>query len=203
MELEDDDDLGTMIAIYCPLGIENPSPVELFAEIAKPDLIQVVIPASQSSGIDFDLNVSWEDQSSFVQSASTPENRNTGGCSYNTPYLCHRLEIHPEVLASIEDCDEGSDNDDQSHHDPNNDFVDPDLDDIPEDIDEEGPVEGENTNPHSARNTGPGIVIRNNLGTFMIDVDLDAALAREFLKYPNIVPTHLVYNEFGEDELFV
>ncbi|MFQ6627317.1 hypothetical protein Gotur_004740 [Gossypium turneri] len=61
MELEDDDDLGTMIAIYCPTEIENPSPVELFAEIAEPDLIQVVILASQRSRIDFDLNVSWED----------------------------------------------------------------------------------------------------------------------------------------------
>ncbi|MFQ6660794.1 hypothetical protein Gotur_029178 [Gossypium turneri] len=46
MELEDDDDLGTMIAIYCPPEIENPSPIELFAEIAEPAPIQVVIPAS-------------------------------------------------------------------------------------------------------------------------------------------------------------
>ncbi|MFQ6620998.1 hypothetical protein Gotur_002162 [Gossypium turneri] len=65
----------------------------------------------------------------------TPENPNTGGCSYNTPYSCPRLEIHPVVLATIEDSDEGSDNDDQSHRDPNDDFRDPDLDDILEDID--------------------------------------------------------------------
>ncbi|XP_016740192.1 uncharacterized protein [Gossypium hirsutum] len=180
MELEDDDDLGTMIAIYCPFGIENPSPVELFAEIVEPDPIQM---------------------SGFVRLAPTPENPNTGGCSYNTPYSSHCLEIHPEVLATIEDCDEGSDNDDQSH--PNDNFSDPDLDDILEDIDEEGPVEGENANPHSSGNTDPGIVIRNNPGTFMSDVDPDAALAREFSKYPNIVPTHLVDNEFDEEELFV
>ncbi|XP_016700027.1 uncharacterized protein [Gossypium hirsutum] len=174
MELEDDDDLGTMIAIYCPLGIENPSPVELFAEITEPDPIQMVIPASQRSGIDFDLNVPWEDQSGFVLSAPTPENPNTGGCSYNTLYSSHCLEIHPEVLATIEHCDEGSDNDDQSHRDPNDDFSDLDLNDIPEDIDEEGPVE-----------------------------DPDAALAREFSEYPDIVPTHLVHNESDEEELFI
>ncbi|KAK5784391.1 hypothetical protein PVK06_038914 [Gossypium arboreum] len=58
MELEDDDDLGTMIAIYCPPEIENPNSIKLFMEIAEPDPIQVVIPASQRSEIDFDLNIS-------------------------------------------------------------------------------------------------------------------------------------------------
>ncbi|MFQ6655748.1 hypothetical protein Gotur_026168 [Gossypium turneri] len=105
MELEDDDDLGTMIVIYCHPGIENPSPVELFAEITEPDPIQMVIPASQRSGNDFDLNVPWEDQSGFVLSAPTPENPNTSRCSYNPLYSSHCLEIHPKVLATIEDCD--------------------------------------------------------------------------------------------------
>ncbi|PPD73494.1 hypothetical protein GOBAR_DD29570 [Gossypium barbadense] len=131
MELKDDDDLGTMIAIYCPSEIENLSPIELFVEIVEPDPIQV------------------------------------------------------------------------SHHDPNDDFSDPDLDDISEDIDEEGPVEGENVNPHSVGNTGPSIVIRNNPGSFMTDVDLDAVLAHEFPEYTNIMSAHLVDNEFDEEELFV
>ncbi|MFQ6652143.1 hypothetical protein Gotur_024141, partial [Gossypium turneri] len=37
----------------------------------------------------------------------------------------------------------------------------------------------------------------------MTDVDLDAAFAREFPEYTNIVPAHLVDNEFDEEELFV
>ncbi|PPR86660.1 hypothetical protein GOBAR_AA34027 [Gossypium barbadense] len=131
MELEDDDDLGTMIAIYCPPEIENPNPIELFAEIVEPDSIQV------------------------------------------------------------------------SHRDPNDDFSDSDFDDIPEDIDKEGPVEGENANPYSVGNTGPGIVIRNNPGSFMTDVDPDATLAPEFPEYTNIVPAHLLHEEFGDEELFV
>ncbi|PPD94107.1 hypothetical protein GOBAR_DD08880 [Gossypium barbadense] len=93
-----------------------------------------------------------------------------------------------------------------SHRDPNDDFSDPDLDDILEDIDEEdeeGSVEGENANPHSAGNTGLGMVIRNNPGSFMTDVDPDAALEREFSEYTNIVPAHLIDNEFDEEELFV
>ncbi|MFQ6633257.1 hypothetical protein Gotur_011100, partial [Gossypium turneri] len=132
----------------------------------------------------------------------TPENPNTTGCSYNIPNSCTHLEIHLEVLVTIEDGDEGSDNNDQSHHDPNDDFSDLDLDDIPEDIYEERRVEGENANPHLAGNAGPAIVIRNNIGSFMTDVDPDAALAHEFPEYTNIVPTHLLDDEFGDEELF-
>ncbi|PPS08787.1 hypothetical protein GOBAR_AA11844 [Gossypium barbadense] len=132
MELEeDDDDLVTIIAIYCLPEIENPSPIELFAEIAEPNPIQV------------------------------------------------------------------------SHHDPNDDFSNPDLDDILEDIDEKGSVEGENANPYSVGNTSLGIFIRNNPGSFMTDVDLDTALTREFPKHTNIVPAHLLDNEFDDEELFV
>ncbi|PPD88403.1 hypothetical protein GOBAR_DD14664 [Gossypium barbadense] len=89
-----------------------------------------------------------------------------------------------------------------SHHD-NKDFNDPNLDDIPEDIDDEGTVEGEDVHPHAVRNTGSGIVIRNNSGSFITDVDLDAVLAREFTEYPNILPAHLVDKESDIEELFV
>ncbi|KAH1121238.1 hypothetical protein J1N35_004398 [Gossypium stocksii] len=122
MELEDDDGLGTMITIYCPTEMENPSSVELFGEIAEPDLIQV---------------------------------------------------------RSIR--------------------RDPDLDDIPEDIDEEGLVEGENANPHLAGNMGLGIILRNSPGLFMTDVDPDATLAREFPEYTNIVPAHLLDDEISDE----
>ncbi|MFQ6667201.1 hypothetical protein Gotur_033302, partial [Gossypium turneri] len=207
MKLEGDDDLGTMIAIYCPPEIDNPSPVELFAKIAEPDPIQVIILASQRSGIDFDLNVCWEDQSGCGGLMPTPENPNTDGCLYNIPNSCTRLEIrleiHPEVLATIKDGDEGSDNEDQSHRDPSDNFSDPDLDDIHKDIDDKGSVESENVNPHSTGNTGPGIFIKNNPKSFMTDVDLDVALSCEFLEYTNIVPAHLLDEEFDSEELFV
>ncbi|PPD90895.1 hypothetical protein GOBAR_DD12160 [Gossypium barbadense] len=109
MELEDGDDLGTMIAIYCPLEMDNPSLVEF----------------------------------------------------------------------------------------------DPDLDDIPKYIDKEGLVDGKDVNPHSAGNMDPSIVIRNNPGAFMTDVDPNVALAREFPKYTNIVSAHLLDEEFNGEELFV
>ncbi|PPD76793.1 hypothetical protein GOBAR_DD26285 [Gossypium barbadense] len=90
-----------------------------------------------------------------------------------------------------------------SHHDPNDNFSDPDLDDTPEDIDDKRPVEGENANPYSTGNTDPGIVIRNSPRSFMTDVDPDVALAHDFLEYTNIVPAHLLNDEFDDEELFV
>ncbi|KAH1063434.1 hypothetical protein J1N35_028421 [Gossypium stocksii] len=81
IEIEDDNDLGTIIAIYCSPEIDNLSPIELFAKIAEPKPIQVKIQ---------------EDQSSWGRSMPTPENPNTSGCSYYIPNTCTRLEIHPE-----------------------------------------------------------------------------------------------------------
>ncbi|PPD80906.1 hypothetical protein GOBAR_DD22169 [Gossypium barbadense] len=105
-----------------------------------------------------------------------------------------------DLKRKIKDGDEGSDNDDQSHRDPNDDFSDPNLDDILEDIDEEGSVQGENANPHSDGNTGLVIVIRNNSGSFMTDVDPDTALVHEFPEYTNIMSAHLLDDEFYYEE---
>ncbi|KAH1122586.1 hypothetical protein J1N35_005746, partial [Gossypium stocksii] len=100
----------------------------------------------QHSRIDFDLNVCWEDQSSCGWSLQTPKNPKYSKCSYNVPIPCPDLEIHPEVLATIEDRKEGSDNEKQFDHEEQSEhdieyLSDPDLDDIPEDIDDEGPIE--------------------------------------------------------------
>ncbi|KAK5775195.1 hypothetical protein PVK06_043064 [Gossypium arboreum] len=133
MELEDDNDLGTMIAIYCPSKMENPSPVEFSVEIAKPEPVLVVISSE------------------------------------------HDIEYSS----------------------------DPDLDDIPKDIDDEGSVEGEDLHPHSTGNMRSAIVIRDNPGVFMTNVDLDVTLAREFSEYPDIVLAHLLDEELEYEELFV
>ncbi|PPD87842.1 hypothetical protein GOBAR_DD15220 [Gossypium barbadense] len=141
MDLEDedeDDDLWSIITIYYPPNMDNPSPVELFVEITEPKPVQVVIP--------------------------------------------------------IKDGDKGSDNEEQSHQD-NEDFSDLNLEDIPEDIDDESAVEGENVHLHSTGNTRSSIVIYNNPRAFMSDVDLDAMLAREFPEYQNIMLAHLLDKE--------
>ncbi|KAK5793840.1 hypothetical protein PVK06_035000 [Gossypium arboreum] len=106
MELEDDDDLGTMIAIYYPLEMDNLNP-------------------SSCGGL-----------------LQTPENLNYDGCSYNILISCPCQEIHPKTFGTIEDSNEGFENEDQSHHD-NEYFNDLNLDEIPEDINDESVVEGE------------------------------------------------------------
>ncbi|PPD84984.1 hypothetical protein GOBAR_DD18079 [Gossypium barbadense] len=125
MELVDDDDLATIIAIYCPLEIENPA-----------------------------------------------------------------------------DGDEWSDSEDQSHHDLEQ-FSDPNLDEVPNDIDNEGMVEDEDLHPYSTGNMGFDIVIRNDLGAHMSNVDPDAAYTCELLKYLDIVPAHLLEVDLEVGELFV
>ncbi|PPD93961.1 hypothetical protein GOBAR_DD09012 [Gossypium barbadense] len=86
------------------------------------------------------------------------------------------------------DGDEGFDNEYQFHNN-NEDFSDLDLDENPEDIDDEGVVEGAELNPNSIGNTRFGIAIRNNPGASMLKLDPDAAHAREFPEYPDIVIT--------------
>ncbi|PPD67396.1 hypothetical protein GOBAR_DD35727 [Gossypium barbadense] len=89
-----------------------------------------------------------------------------------------------------------------SHHD-NKDFSDPNLDDIPKDINDESAVEGEDVHPHSVGNTRSGIVIRNNPRAFTTDVDLDLALTREFPEYPNIFQAHLLDEDLNVEGQFV
>ncbi|PPE00573.1 hypothetical protein GOBAR_DD02395 [Gossypium barbadense] len=104
--------------------------------------------------------------------------------------------------AEKEDVDEGFDNEEQSYH-GNEDFSDPDLDDIYKDIDNQCAMEGEDIHPYSARNMGFDIVIRNNPGAFMTDIHPDATVACEFSEYPNIVSAHLLDEELKAKELFV
>lgn len=77
------------------------------------------------------------------------------------------------------------------------------MDEIPEDIDNEGMVEGVDMNPNSARNKVSDIVICNNLRAFTSDVDLDTVHVYEFPEYLDIATTHLLWGESEAEELFV
>ncbi|KAH1074081.1 hypothetical protein J1N35_026409 [Gossypium stocksii] len=101
MELVDDDNLGTMIAIYI-----NPQPVKLFNELTDVESVQNVTLINQNYGFHFDLNGS-------------------------------RLEIHPEVIDTYTQGEEGSDNDGYSNHN-GEDFSNLDLDEVSDAIDDEG-----------------------------------------------------------------
>lgn len=72
-----------------------------------------------------------------------------------------RIQIHPVVIGTDANGEKGSNNDGHSHHEVE-DFSDLDLDEISDDIDDEGADEGENVPTPSFRNLNHSIVIRNN-----------------------------------------
>ncbi|PPD68804.1 hypothetical protein GOBAR_DD34315 [Gossypium barbadense] len=73
--------------------------------------------------------------------------------------------------------------------------TDPDLDEISNDIDDEGTNKGKDVHPLSVRNLSCGIAIRNDLGAHMLSVDLDVALASNFREYLDIISSYwLVYS---------
>ena len=67
---------------------------------------------------------------------------------------------------------------------------DPDADEVPDDIDDEGVNGDGNVNASLVRNQIRRIVIHNNLGVHMSQIDPDAAHVAEFPEYPEILLTH-------------
>ncbi|KAK5770819.1 hypothetical protein PVK06_046974 [Gossypium arboreum] len=64
-------------------------------------------------------------------------------------------------------------------------------------------MECEDVHLYPARNTRSDIIIGNNPGAFMTDVDPDVVLACEFSEYPDVVATHLLDEEPKAEELFI
>ncbi|PPS10024.1 hypothetical protein GOBAR_AA10624 [Gossypium barbadense] len=184
MELVDDEDVETMIALYCGNGSDKNSPIHLFVELAgmeqNEDLtaygeehateeLCVVAPISYVDsestirGIDIDLNV-------------TPDIDVVGDDGYNNSDLC----------------DEEVDSD-----------SDPDVDDVPDDIDDKDVTEDRNINASSVGNQKRRIMIHNNPGPYMSLIDPDAAHEAEFPEYPEILPAHRLAVNSEHEELLV
>ncbi|PPE00613.1 hypothetical protein GOBAR_DD02337 [Gossypium barbadense] len=70
------------------------------------------------------------------------------------------------------------------------DFSDPDVDEVPDDIDDEGPEEVEDVHGPSFSNPSRDIILRNEPGGDMLNVNPDATHASEFSEYAYIVHAH-------------
>ncbi|KAK5823942.1 hypothetical protein PVK06_018705 [Gossypium arboreum] len=90
------------------------------------------------------------------------------------------MKIHPEVIG-IDAND--LDNYGHSHHE-DEDFSNPDLDEVPNDIDNKGTNKSENVHALLVRNLSCCIVINNDLGAHILSVNPDAANAPKFSEYP-------------------
>ncbi|PPS02061.1 hypothetical protein GOBAR_AA18604 [Gossypium barbadense] len=94
----------------------------------------------------------------------------------------HPTELFAE-LANLEPVEhvnaiKGSDNDEDSNHDVE-DFSNLDLDEVSDDIDNEGSEKVEDVHAPSFRNLSRGIILRNDLGAHMLNINPDAAHAPE------------------------
>ncbi|KAH1098407.1 hypothetical protein J1N35_015328, partial [Gossypium stocksii] len=70
------------------------------------------------------------------------------------------------------------------------DFNNLDLDELLDDINDEGMDEGENVHTPSVGNLSRGIVILNDLEAYMLNVDPNGTHELEFPKYQDIIPSH-------------
>ncbi|PPS17092.1 hypothetical protein GOBAR_AA03487 [Gossypium barbadense] len=126
MKLVDDEDVETMVALYCGTWSNQNAPIQLFAELAG------------------------------VEETKDP-----------TP------------LGEEDEAQEPFDSESE-----------PDVDEVPDDIDDEGVNEKVNVNASSVENQISLIVIHNNPEAHMSRIDPDAAHAAKFPEYPEIQFAH-------------
>ncbi|KAH1113699.1 hypothetical protein J1N35_007077 [Gossypium stocksii] len=182
MELVDDEDVEIMVALHCQSN-QN-APIHLYAELA-------VVESTEDPTL-----VGEEDRPqepcmvvliSYIGSQST-----THGINID-------LNTVPETDVVGDDLYQSSD---PSDYEVNIDS-DPDVDDVPNDIDDESVNKDGNINASSVGNQICRIVIHNNPGVHMSRIDPDAAHATEFPEYPEILPAHQMVVYSNPEELFV
>ncbi|PPS01374.1 hypothetical protein GOBAR_AA19291 [Gossypium barbadense] len=177
MKLLDDEDMETMPA-------EDLTP--LSEEYRVQDLCTKVPRASvdrQSFVRDFDID---------LNASLVSENLNSG------PHL----QIHLVLLEVNVDGEDGYDNNGPSNHEVE-DYSDLNLDEVSDDIDDEGVNNDRNVYAFLVRNLTRGILICNDPRYHMSILDPDAVHAFEFHKYPDILPIHRLATDPKREELFV
>ncbi|PPD87226.1 hypothetical protein GOBAR_DD15843 [Gossypium barbadense] len=179
MELAYDEDVETMVDLYCGNGSDKNAPIHLFAEL-----------------VGMEQNASDEEYGAegprmvapipYVDSEST-----MGGIGID-------LNITPDVdmVGGEEECacEEGG----GDHWDEEVDSDgDPDVDDVPDDID------NEDINASSIGEQMRHILIHNNSGPHMSLINPDAVYVAEFPEYPKIVHRHGLAVTSDDEELFI
>ncbi|PPD95748.1 hypothetical protein GOBAR_DD07227 [Gossypium barbadense] len=180
MELVDDEDVETMVDLYCGNGSEKNALIHLFAEL-------VGMEQNASDEEDGAEEPRMVAPISYVDSEST-----MGGIGID-------LNFTPDVdmVGGEEEC-AGEEEGGGDHWDEEVDSdADPDLDDVPNDID------AEDVNACSVGEQMRRIVIHNNLGPHMSLIDPDAAYVSEFPEYPEIYHAHGQAVTSDDDELFI
>ncbi|PPR81780.1 hypothetical protein GOBAR_AA38933 [Gossypium barbadense] len=171
MELVDDKDMETMAALYCGTQNNQNAPIQLFVELAGMEATKDPTPLGEEDGAQEPCMVV---PISYVDSQST----------------IHGIDIDlnpaPETNVVGDDVYHSSD---PSDHEVDSES-DPDIDEVLDDIDDEGVNDDGNVNASLVENQILRIVIHNNPRADMSRIDPDVAHTAEFLEYPEILPAY-------------
>ncbi|PPD99558.1 hypothetical protein GOBAR_DD03422 [Gossypium barbadense] len=167
MELVDNEDVEIMVAFYCGTQSNKNAPIQLFAELAGVEATEDLTPLGEEDGVEVPCMVV---SVSYVDSQSTIH-----GINIDLNAAAETDVVGDDVYYSSDPVDYKVD----SESDPN-------ADEVPDDIDDEGVNEDGNINASSVENQIRRIVIHNIPGAHMSRIDPDAARATEFSEYLEI-----------------
>ncbi|PPD94154.1 hypothetical protein GOBAR_DD08830 [Gossypium barbadense] len=188
MKLLDDEDVETMVTLYCRIGSVNTEQIQLVTELVDVEPAEDLAPLSEEYGV----------QNSCTKVPRASVDRRSSVCGFdidlNAPLasenlnLGPHLQIHLVLLEVNTDGEDEYDNNGLSNHEVE-DYSGPDLDEVSDDINDEGANDDRNFYAFLVRNLTRGILIRNNLRYHMSIVDPDTVHAFKFPEYPDILST--------------
>ncbi|PPD81894.1 hypothetical protein GOBAR_DD21160 [Gossypium barbadense] len=184
MELVDDEEVETMVALYCGTSSDKNAPIQLFAELASVEATEYPTPLGEEDGVEAPcmvVPVSYVDSQSPIH-----------GINIDLNDAAETDVVGDDVYYSSDPVDYEVDSE-----------SDPDADEVSDDIDDEGVNEDGNVNTSSVGNQIRRIVIHNNPGAHMSRIDPDAARAAEFPEYPEILHSYRMGVYSDPDELRV
>ncbi|PPD95937.1 hypothetical protein GOBAR_DD07055 [Gossypium barbadense] len=184
MELVDDEDVETMVALYCGTQSNKNAPIQLFTELADVEATEDPTPLGEEDGIEAPCMVV---PVSYVDSQATIH-----GINIDLNAATETDVVGDDVYYSSDPVDYEVDSE-----------SDPDADEVSDDINDEGVNEDGNVNASSVENRICRIVIHNNPWAHMSRIDPDAAWAAEFSEYPEIPHANRMGVYSDPEELYV
>ncbi|KAK5775117.1 hypothetical protein PVK06_042985 [Gossypium arboreum] len=160
------------------------APIQLFVELVDVESAEDLTPLREKHGVQdpcIVVLISYVDSQSIVRGFGVD------------------LNAAPETDADVDD---GYDSSDPFDHKVDCDG-DPNIDEVSDDIDDEGTNDDRNVNTSSVGNLIRRIVIHNDFGAHTLLINLDAAHVAKFPEYPDILPVQRLAIDSEHEELFV